>query len=1113
MNYPATGAPVLWGIAQVGHTLRVDVSGIEDRNGIPEDAFIYLWRADTGAGFSRIDGAHGPTYRLELPDQGSIFQVWVHFFDGDGFSEGPLITPFTAPIAPPVNHPATGAVVIRGTAQVGRTLTADTSGISDENGIPAGAFTYHWHSASAGAYSRIVGATERSYTLTAEEEGKTIGVEVSFTDGHGFEEGPLTSPATAAVTPPTSALAALSRTLPTPDNSWPFGIWSDGETVWLSEGPINSEQLYAYRRSDMSRRPERDIVFATEEAIGPPGPPGHVLGLLEARGVWGYGETLWVADANHGMLYAFSLDANADGTPGPDFGARHPEKDIALDPANGSPYGMAGLGVIVWVADWGRDDLFAYNLETGARTPGRDIDLHQYHIAPTGVWSNGDTFWVADSSSDKLYAYNHADGGRDPGNDVDLTALSEGNNNNPWGLWAGGGELLVVEAGRAGRVFVYNFLPRPPAVTATPGLSLPAGHRALGLWGDGPTLWAVGDSVATLRAYTRSTGLRDPDRDIALATDNTQPQDIWGNDETLWVVDFSADKLFAYGRATGARDPDRDIEPLSDSAQDQTHGLTMIRFAPSGLWGGGTVWVWGGATFTVLLAYDVDTGAVNVGRDIPRVGDNEHGKGMWGDGTVLWVADHADEKLYAYDISARRRAPVHDFDMPAANDKPWGIWSDGRVLWASQFEDHNLHTHDFTPRAVRPSAASVEVSVFRGYLAEGPLYLAYRTLLPVEEEEFRVVEVELPADGSEVEFTLTGLTPRASYQVLASLDRDFPADRTERALFTTARDPLAAVTVDICGRTPAVQEAILAATPNRDDTCEAVSALEMEAIAGLDFTGIYIHDLKNGDFADLPGLTRLDLSGQPLSPWIFDEDDYGCFNHDPRQTCTPKFRRVAHDVFAPLGNLVELDLSGTDLVRLPLGMFDGLTGLRLLNLANSGNSDHGDGGTSPILHRDVFRDLGNRLVLDLRPDEDDPLDASPLAFLPLTSLEVYNGRPYAKPGMPENLRSTVVPTPDWPGAHTVTLTWDAPAGESNITGYRVLRNTEDRRPYKCTQHNPNYKSCDYDYDKYAHHIEDIDAGITTWDEEVVWGDWHHYYVEAITAEGESLPADLRVSIP
>ena len=334
--------------------MLLTLSGIEDRNGFTEDAFWYRWLSN-GQEIS-----FAPTYQLELKDQGATFRVFVFFIDGDGFQEGPLYSFFTAPIAPPVDHPATGVPVIRGTAQVGRTLTADTSGIADENGILVSTFTYQWYSASAGGqYSSIVGATERSYTLTAEEQGKTIVVTVSFTDNHGFDEGPLTSPATAAVTPPTSALAALSRTLSTPDNSWPFGIWSDGETVWLSEGPLNSEQLYAYNRSDMSRRPERDIVFATEEAIGPPADIIGVLDLLEARGVWGYGETLWVADANEGMLYAFSLDANADGTPGPDFGARHPEKDIALDPANGSPYGMAGLGVIVWVADWGRDDLFS----------------------------------------------------------------------------------------------------------------------------------------------------------------------------------------------------------------------------------------------------------------------------------------------------------------------------------------------------------------------------------------------------------------------------------------------------------------------------------------------------------------------------------------------------------------------------------------------------------------------------------------------------------------------------------------------------------------------------------------------------------------------------------
>ena len=138
---------------------------------------------------------------------------------------------------------------------------------------------------------------------------------------------------------------------------------------------------------------------------------------------------------------------------------------------------------------------------------------------------------------------------------------------------------------------------------------------------------------------------------------------------------------------------------------------------------------------------------------------------------------------------------------------------------------------------------------------------------------------------------------------------------------------------------------------------------------------------------------------------------------------------------------------------MPLGIFDGLTGLRtLLRWQTAGTATTATAARLPILHRHVFRDLANLRVLDLRPDEDDPLDASPLAFLPLTSLETYNGRPYAQPpGCRRTWSYTIVSTPGQDGAHTVTLTWDAPARESGVTGYRVLRNTEDRRPYKCTQ--------------------------------------------------------------
>ena len=42
------------------------------------------------------------------------------------------------------NTPATGAPTISGTAQVGQTLTAATSGIMDTDGLTSPGYTYQW---------------------------------------------------------------------------------------------------------------------------------------------------------------------------------------------------------------------------------------------------------------------------------------------------------------------------------------------------------------------------------------------------------------------------------------------------------------------------------------------------------------------------------------------------------------------------------------------------------------------------------------------------------------------------------------------------------------------------------------------------------------------------------------------------------------------------------------------------------------------------------------------------------------------------------------------------------------------------------------------------------
>ena len=105
-----------------------------------------------------------------------------------------IVVKEAAVTAAEANSPATGAPTISGTAQVGETLTADTSAIADEDGLTNVSYAYQW---LAGG-SDISGATGSSYTLTSSEQGQTVQVQVTFTDDADNAES-LTSEATVAV--------------------------------------------------------------------------------------------------------------------------------------------------------------------------------------------------------------------------------------------------------------------------------------------------------------------------------------------------------------------------------------------------------------------------------------------------------------------------------------------------------------------------------------------------------------------------------------------------------------------------------------------------------------------------------------------------------------------------------------------------------------------------------------------------------------------------------------------------------------------------------------------------------------------------------------------------
>ena len=105
---------------------------------------------------------------------------------------------FNAATPPAPNHPATGVPTISGTARVGETLTADTSGIEDADGLDNATFSYQWVATDGGADLDIPGATEATYTLIPIDAALRFKVRVSFTDDGGNEEA-LTSEVTTVV--------------------------------------------------------------------------------------------------------------------------------------------------------------------------------------------------------------------------------------------------------------------------------------------------------------------------------------------------------------------------------------------------------------------------------------------------------------------------------------------------------------------------------------------------------------------------------------------------------------------------------------------------------------------------------------------------------------------------------------------------------------------------------------------------------------------------------------------------------------------------------------------------------------------------------------------------
>ena len=134
---------------------------------------------------------------------------------------------------PAANTPATGVPTIGGTARVGETLSADTSGIADADGLDNASFSYQWQADGAETQD----ATDATYTPVVDDVGKAMSVTVSFTDDAGNEEE-LTSAPTDAVEPETQEAQANTPATGAPTIS---GTAQVGETLTADVSSIKDD--------------------------------------------------------------------------------------------------------------------------------------------------------------------------------------------------------------------------------------------------------------------------------------------------------------------------------------------------------------------------------------------------------------------------------------------------------------------------------------------------------------------------------------------------------------------------------------------------------------------------------------------------------------------------------------------------------------------------------------------------------------------------------------------------------------------------------------------------------------------------------------------------------
>ena len=686
------------------------------------------------------------------------------------------------------NDSITGYQILRGPDADNMVVIEDDTGSSStsytDTAPPAG----QTHSYAVKARN-AVGLSPLSNTITAtvpvaEEEEELITARHEETESTLFEKGELVTSHSFGSGP-----------------SQGRAIWSDEETIWITRTTATARlvdrvadtdgRADAYGLSDMARQPEKDI--------------RAMYGALNhhAHGIWSDGQTMWVSDDDRATIFAYSLQSDNYGNR---LRTKEFHTYIKASRNGRLYADLRGLwsdGTHMWVADSRVKKIVAYTLG-GQRNADLDLNLLDGvgNDGPTDIWSNGYTMWVADYRDKKIYAYRLSDGVRQPG--LDYNNLESAGNVSPTGIWSNG-KLMYVYDNSKNTLYSYRSLAPFPSL-ASLSLVSGTDAVDIGTFNAFDLEYSarLGRSISQVTVnYSAASDVgvevgppdADPNApghqvDLALTTGSYEEAteitvtatqdgetttygvrvtrvdvDAISNDATLSSLSLVDVNLGTFDSANlsyeavvassltqttvslttadpGARDlispSDADdvatghqvdlavglneitIEVTASDAEKTTRRYVVALVRPSesefgwlvspdftdlspsngavrAIWSNGTT-MW--ATFSggrfrsddTLKAYDLDTKA--------RLGDRDivdywigYANGIWSDGEVVAVSETQSHRIYVYGLNSGGHRWDLAFRLDSSNHNSHGLWSDGATLWVVDHADDKLYAY------------------------------------------------------------------------------------------------------------------------------------------------------------------------------------------------------------------------------------------------------------------------------------------------------------------------------------------------------------------------------------------------------------------------------------